>query len=130
VTLGGVASGVAQTEGLVDTFRIIKRDSDEGREMARRRIYCLPVAILLASTALAVDAATETERIAALEQQLNQQKLVMQQQQRLLESMATELQRLKDTATARARKRGDAGHEAAGENVGEHLWVRANRRYL
>ena len=63
--------------------------------MARLRIYCLPVAILLASTTLAVNAATETERIVALEQQLNQQKLVMQQQQRLLESMATELQRLK-----------------------------------
>ena len=63
--------------------------------MARLRIYCLPAAILLASTTLAVNAATETERIVALEQQLNQQKLVMQQQQRLLESMATELQRLK-----------------------------------
>ena len=66
---------MAQTEGLVDAFCIIKNDSDEGREMARLRIYFLPVAILLASTTLAVNAATETERIVALEQQLNQQKL-------------------------------------------------------
>ncbi len=47
--------------------------------MARLRIYFLPVAILLASTTLAVNAATETERIVALEQQLNQQKQELEQ---------------------------------------------------
>jgi len=55
----------------------------------------LPVAIVCASYALNADAATEAERIAALEQQLNQQKAVMQQQQRMLEAMDAELKRMK-----------------------------------
>jgi len=40
-------------------------------------------------------AATDAERISTLEQQLNQQKAAMQQQQRMIEAMDAELQRLK-----------------------------------
>ena len=55
----------------------------------------LPVAVLCASHALNAGAATEAERIAALEAQLNQQKAAMRQQQRMIEAMDAELQRLK-----------------------------------
>ncbi len=55
----------------------------------------LPVAIICASYALNAGAATDAQRIAALEQQLSQQKAVMQQQQRMLEAMDAELQRMK-----------------------------------
>ncbi len=55
----------------------------------------LPVAIICASYALNADAATDAQRIAALEAQLSQQKAVMQQQQRMLEAMDAELQRMK-----------------------------------
>jgi len=63
--------------------------------MLRTGKALLPVAIVCASYALNADAATEAERIAALEQQLNQQKAVMQQQQRMLEAMDAELKRMK-----------------------------------
>ncbi len=55
----------------------------------------LPVAILIASSILNAEAATDAERIGALEQQLKQQKAVMEQQQRMLETMDAELKRLK-----------------------------------
>ncbi len=63
--------------------------------MLRTGKALLPVAIVCASFALNADAATEAERIAVLEQQLNQQKAVMQQQQRMLEAMDAELKRMK-----------------------------------
>jgi hypothetical protein len=63
--------------------------------MAINRKAILPLAILAASCALNVDAATDAERIRLLEEQLNQQKAVMEQQQRMLETMNSELQRLK-----------------------------------
>ena len=55
----------------------------------------LPVAILIASSILNAEAATDAQRIGALEQQLKQQKAVMEQQQRTLEAMDAELKRLK-----------------------------------
>jgi hypothetical protein len=55
----------------------------------------MPVALLCMSGVLSAEAATEAERITALEAQLNQQKAVMQQQQRLLDAMSAELERLK-----------------------------------
>ena len=60
----------------------------------------LPAAILCASYALNAGAATDAERISALEEQLQQQKAVMQQQQRMLEAMDAELRRLKSAQTA------------------------------
>jgi hypothetical protein len=63
--------------------------------MVRTRKALLPLAILCASYALNADAATDAERIAALEDQLNQQKAAMQQQQQMIEAMGAELQRLK-----------------------------------
>jgi type II secretory pathway pseudopilin PulG len=53
----------------------------------------LPIAVLFASTALNVQAATDSERIAALEAQLRQQQQAMQ-------AMQAELQRLKADAAA------------------------------
>ena len=55
----------------------------------------LPVAIIAATLAFSVEAATDAERIKMLEAQLEQQKAMMQQQQRMLEAMDAELQRLK-----------------------------------
>jgi DcaP outer membrane protein len=55
----------------------------------------LPVAIIAATLAFSVEAATDAERIKMLEAQLQQQKAMMQQQQRMLEAMDAELQRLK-----------------------------------
>ena len=55
----------------------------------------LSIAVIFATTALAAEAATDAERIHSLEQQLNQQKAAMEQQQRMLETMNAELQRLK-----------------------------------
>ncbi|MCB1733260.1 MAG: hypothetical protein KDI21_22500, partial [Halieaceae bacterium] len=60
----------------------------------------LPAAILCASYALNAGAATDAERISALEEQLQQQQAVMQQQQRMLEAMDAELRRLKSAQTA------------------------------
>ena len=55
----------------------------------------LAISVIAASTVLSVEAATDAERIRLLEQQLNQQKAVMEQQQRMMETMNAELQRLK-----------------------------------
>ncbi|MEZ5501530.1 MAG: DcaP family trimeric outer membrane transporter [Halioglobus sp.] len=55
----------------------------------------LPVALLCAIYLHPAAAATEAERIAALEAQLQQQQAVMQQQQQMLEAMAAELRELK-----------------------------------
>jgi len=55
----------------------------------------LPVAVLWASAVLDANAATDAERIAALEAQLRQQQAMMQEQQRMMEAMNAELQRLK-----------------------------------
>jgi DcaP outer membrane protein len=55
----------------------------------------LPVAVIAATLAFSVEAATDAERIKMLEAQLEQQKAMMQQQQRMLEAMDAELQRLK-----------------------------------
>jgi len=63
--------------------------------MPESRKALLPIAVLLASTALPAGAATEADRIAALEAQLQQQQAAMQQQQRMMEQMQAELQRLK-----------------------------------
>ena len=48
--------------------------------MSALRKALLPLAVLLASTALPATAATEADRIAALEAQLNQQQAAMAQQ--------------------------------------------------
>jgi uncharacterized membrane protein len=63
--------------------------------MVTTRKALLPLAILFAAYTLNADAATDAERIAALEEQLNQQKAAMQQQQQMIEAMGAELQRLK-----------------------------------
>jgi hypothetical protein len=63
--------------------------------MTRHRKALLPWAILSATYMFNADAATDAERISALEEQLNQQKAAMQQQQRMIEAMDAELQRLK-----------------------------------
>ena len=55
----------------------------------------LTMAIVAATLAFSVEAATDAERIKMLEAQLQQQKAMMQQQQRMLEAMDAELQRLK-----------------------------------
>tara|TARA_R110002073_G_scaffold7299_1_gene41653 strand:- start:2 stop:667 length:666 start_codon:yes stop_codon:yes gene_type:complete len=62
----------------------------------------LPTAVLSACCVLNAEAATDAERIAALERQLNQQKAVMQQQQIMMETMQAELQRLKADSTTTA----------------------------
>jgi hypothetical protein len=59
----------------------------------------LPVAVLYATCSFSAEAATDAERITALEEQLNQQRAVMQQQQRMLEAMDAELKRLKTPET-------------------------------
>jgi hypothetical protein len=53
------------------------------------------MAVIAASFALSVEAATEAERIQALEAQLEQQRAMMREQQRMLETMEVELNRLK-----------------------------------
>ena len=61
-----------------------------------RNFRTLPlVGLLLATVALPVAAATEADRIQLLEQQLSQQKAILEQQQRMLEKMTAELERLK-----------------------------------
>jgi DcaP outer membrane protein len=55
----------------------------------------LPIAAVWALSVMNVQAATEAERIAALEQQLSQQRAMMQQQQQMMEAMDAELKRLK-----------------------------------
>jgi len=63
--------------------------------MAKNKKALLSVAVLSACYLLNAEAATEAERIATLEQQLNQQRTMMEQQQRMMEAMNAELQRLK-----------------------------------
>jgi hypothetical protein len=63
--------------------------------MARNRKILLPAAALTACYMLSAEAATDAERISALEAQLKQQKAVMEQQQRMMEVMEAELIRLK-----------------------------------
>ena len=63
--------------------------------MATNRKTLLPAAVLSACCILNAEAATEAERIAALEAQLKQQKAVMEQQQSMMEAMNAELQKLK-----------------------------------
>ena len=53
------------------------------------------LAVVTAAGVQQVEAATDAQRIAALEEQLNQQKVVMQQQQKMLEAMEAQLQALK-----------------------------------
>jgi hypothetical protein len=64
----------------------------------------LPLAVLYATGSFTAEAATDAERITALEEQLRQQKAIMQQQQRMMETMDAELKRLKasnsETATS------------------------------
>ena len=55
----------------------------------------LSIAVIAATTALTAEAATDAQRIRLLEEQLGQQKAMMQQQQRMLEAMDAELERLK-----------------------------------
>jgi hypothetical protein len=63
--------------------------------MMHFRKSALTVAVIFATSALSVQAATDAERIQNLELQLQQQKAAMEQQQRMLETMNAELQRLK-----------------------------------
>ncbi len=63
--------------------------------MLANRKALLPLAVLWASCVLNAEAATDAERIAALEAQLKQQQAAMQQQQRMMETMQAELQQLK-----------------------------------
>ena len=63
--------------------------------MTRFKKSLIAAAVLCASSALPAQAATDVERIQSLEEQLKQQRAVMQQQQRMLETMDAELQRLK-----------------------------------
>ena len=62
----------------------------------------LPSAIVMASLTLSAEAATDAERIRILEAQLQQQKAMMEQQQRMLETMNAELQRLKSAQPVEA----------------------------
>jgi len=55
----------------------------------------LPAAVLCATYGISAQAASDAERISALERQLEQQRTVMQQQQQMLEQMSAELKRLK-----------------------------------
>ena len=64
----------------------------DGNRMPGLKYALLPVAVLCA--ALNVHAATDAERITALEEQLKQQSSIVQQQQRMLEDMAAKLKRL------------------------------------
>ena len=70
--------------------------------MPKTRKALLPLAVLCASYMAGANAATDAERIQALEAQLNQQKAAMEQQQRLLEAMDAELKRLKTGEAAPA----------------------------
>ncbi len=63
--------------------------------MRKRNPAFLSAVILAATTALSAEAATDTERIQLLEEQLSQQKATIQQQQRVLETMDVELKSLK-----------------------------------
>ena len=68
--------------------------------MMRSKKTLLATAVLCAVTPFSVLAASDAERISALEEQLKQQRAVMEQQQRMLETMDAELKRLKVAAPA------------------------------
>ncbi len=72
--------------------------------MPKARKAVLPLAVLCASYMAGANAATDAERIAALEAQLNQQRAAMEQQQRMMEAMNAELQRLKAGEAAPAAR--------------------------
>ena len=55
----------------------------------------LSIAVVFASHALVAGAASDADRIKALEEQLQQQKAAMRQQQQMIDAMDAELQRLK-----------------------------------
>ena len=55
----------------------------------------LLTAIITATTTLSAEATTEADQIHLLEEQLSQQKIILRQQQRMLEAMDAEFQRLK-----------------------------------
>ncbi len=59
------------------------------------RTSVLSLAVVAAGIALSAEAATDAERIQMLEQQLERQKAMMAEQQRMLEAMDAELRRLK-----------------------------------
>ena len=63
--------------------------------MTKNRKSLLAMSVVAAAFALSAEAATDAERIQLLETQLEQQKAMMQQQQRMLEAMDAELKRLK-----------------------------------
>ncbi len=63
--------------------------------MVLHRKALLPLVLACAAGSLPAAAATDAERIAALEAQLEQQKAIMAQQQRAMEAMEAELNRLK-----------------------------------
>ena len=63
--------------------------------MKKAQKALLPLALIVANTISSAEAATEAERIRLLEAQLNQQKSIMAQQQRMLEAMDAELKQLK-----------------------------------
>jgi DcaP outer membrane protein len=77
--------------------------------MIAYRKALLPLAVLWASATLNAEAATDAERIAALEAQLKQQQSFMQQQQRMMETMNAELQRLKTNDQASATQQAVPG---------------------
>ena len=85
--------------------------------MARNTKALLSAAVLGATCVLNVEAATDAERIAALEAQLNQQKAAMQQQQRMTESMDAGLQRLKTGEPAAVIPAGQ-GHRCRAQSIG------------
>ena len=62
--------------------------------MQFKRIIWLPAVLMLALPVLGAETATDAQRIAALEAQLEQQRLVMDEQRRLLEAMQVELRQL------------------------------------
>jgi hypothetical protein len=66
--------------------------------MIRERYTLLGVAVAAAVLTLPVNAATDSERIRVLEEQLAKQKSMMEQQQRMLQTMEAELQQLKTGA--------------------------------
>jgi uncharacterized coiled-coil protein SlyX len=68
--------------------------------MARSTNSLLPAIVLTAYCTLTAEAATDADRITALEEQLAQQKAAMQQQQRMIEAMDAELKRLRASAAA------------------------------
>jgi len=86
--------------------------------MLKTRKALLPLAILCACYGLNAVAATDAERISALEQQLQQQKAAMQQQQRMMEAMDAELKRLKTGQAA-------TGSPPTAEDLGTELPVPA-----